>query len=169
MSSELTTGEAATWGFIQRLTVLAQGVVEQRIRAAANLSTAEFEVLRCLADTDGEARQNALATTLGWDKSRLSHQLTRMEHRELIERRKHGRVHAVAMTRVGAQKLDLAGSAHAAAVRALLVDHLSAAELESLARTARMEEERLEAEAARAAEATRASATKQRPLRPRTT
>jgi DNA-binding MarR family transcriptional regulator len=134
---ELTSGEASTWRFIQRLTDLAQGVVEAEIRAAADLSTSEFDVLRCLLEAPGrQLRQNELAARLGWDKSRLSHQLTRMEHRELIERQKAGRIHGVAMTRLGAQKFDLAGSAHAAAVRSLLVEHLSSEEREALLRTA---------------------------------
>ncbi|MDQ1530024.1 MAG: hypothetical protein QOE37_129 [Microbacteriaceae bacterium] len=133
---ELTSGEASTWRFIQRLTDLAQGVVEAEIRAAADLSTSEFDVLRCLLAAPGrQLRQNELAAELGWDKSRLSHQLTRMEHRELIERQKSGRVHAVAMTRLGVQKFDLAGSAHAAAVRTLLAEHLSKEEREALLRT----------------------------------
>jgi DNA-binding MarR family transcriptional regulator len=134
---ELTSGEASTWRFIQRLTDLAQGVVEAEIRAAADLSASEFDVLRCLLASPGRRlRQNELAAELGWDKSRLSHQLTRMEHRELIERQKSGRIHAVAITRLGAQKFDLAGSAHAAAVRTLLAEHLSTEEREALLRTA---------------------------------
>lgn len=136
--SELTHGEATTWHFIQRLSFLAQGVVEQEVRAAANLSVSEFEVLGCLVESGGGLRQVELAARLGWDKSRLSHQLTRMEHRELIERSKRGRIHSVTASRVGAQKLELAGSAHVAAVRALLLDHLSDEAREALIRTAEL-------------------------------
>ena len=135
--TELTSGEASTWRFIQRLTGLAQDVVEAEIRAAADLSTSEFDVLRCLRETPArQLRQNELAAQLGWDKSRLSHQLTRMEHRGLIERQKTGRVHAVVITRPGLQRFGLAGSAHAAAVRSLLTEHLSPEEREALLRTA---------------------------------
>lgn len=139
MAGGLTSGEASTWRLIQRLSDLATELVEQQIRAAADLSGAEFEVLRCLVAADGQLRQNELATMLGWDKSRLSHQLTRMGHRELIERRKSGRVHAVAVTRSGVQKFELADGAHVAAVRVLLQDHLSSAEREALQRTAVLE------------------------------
>ncbi len=65
-----------------------------------------------------------------------------MEHRELIERRKAGRIHAVTMTRLGQQKFELAGSAHVTAVRALLVEHLSSDEREALLRTAGVEPRR---------------------------
>jgi DNA-binding MarR family transcriptional regulator len=137
MAEQLTQGEASTWRFIQKLTELAQGVVESEIRAAADLSTSEFDVLRCLLDSpDRQLRQNELAARLGWDKSRLSHQLTRMEHRELIERHKAGRIHAVTLTRLGHQKFELAGLAHVTAVRSLLVEHLSSDEREALLRTA---------------------------------
>lgn len=140
MSVELTSGEASTWRLIQRLSDLATRVVEHQIRSAADLSSAEFDVVRCLIEADdGTMRQSELAATLGWDKSRLSHQLTRMAHRELIERHKSGRMHGVVVTRLGVQKYDMAGSAHRAAVRALLLDHLSAAEREALQRTARLD------------------------------
>jgi DNA-binding MarR family transcriptional regulator len=137
MAGELTSGEASTWRLIQRLSELATGVVEHQIRSAADLSSAEFEVLGCLvAAPDRQLRQNELAAMLGWDKSRLSHQLTRMQHRELIERQKSGRVHGVEVTRMGVHKFELADSAHRAAVRALLQEHLSTAEREALERTA---------------------------------
>ncbi len=137
MAGELTSGEASTWRLIQRLSELANGVVEHQIRSAADLSSAEFDVLRCLVDApDRQLRQNELASMLGWDKSRLSHQLTRMQHRELIDRQKSGRVHAVEVTRMGVQKFELADNAHVAAVRSLLLEHLSAAEREALERTA---------------------------------
>ena len=151
MTAALTSGEASVWRLIQRLSDLTTELVEQRIRAAADLSSAEFEVLRCLASSPGRhLRQNELASLLGWDKSRLSHQLTRMEHRELVERRKSGRVHGVAVTRAGVQKFELADGAHVAAVRLLLQEHLSSAEREALQRTAGLDAE-IEPEAPRPA------------------
>jgi DNA-binding MarR family transcriptional regulator len=169
MAEQLTQGEASTWRFIQKLTELAQGVVESEIRAAADLSTSEFEVLRCLLDRpDRQLRQNELAAQLGWDKSRLSHQLTRMEHRQLIERKKAGRIHAVTLTRLGQQKFELAGLAHVTAVRALLVDHLSSDEREALLRTAvlQADEQPVEAAAPTAKSQPKSGASK-RVLRPR--
>jgi DNA-binding MarR family transcriptional regulator len=134
--TDLTTGEATTWAFIQRLSELAHAVVEQEVRASADLTAAEFDVLRLLTDARAPMRQSEIAAELGWDKSRLSHQLTRMENRGLLERRKSGRIHAVTVTRDGMQRLELAGSAHAAAVRALLLEHLSTDERRALESTA---------------------------------
>jgi DNA-binding MarR family transcriptional regulator len=137
---ELTTGEATTWAFIQRLSELAHAVVEQEVRASADLTGAEFDVLRLLMlHADGSMRQGELAAALDWDKSRLSHQLTRMEHRGLLERHKSGRIHAVRVTRDGRHRYELAGSAHAAAVRALLLEHLSTDERRALESTAQLE------------------------------
>ncbi len=152
MDVELTNGEASTWRLIQRLSDLATGIVEQQIRSAADLSSAEFEVLRCLVEAeDGRLRQAELAGVLGWDKSRLSHQLTRMAHRELIERQKSGRIHGVTITRSGVQKFEMADGAHVAAVRILLQEHLSTAEREALQRTAVLEQPAPAAEPERAA------------------
>jgi DNA-binding MarR family transcriptional regulator len=134
--TDLTTGEASTWAFIRRLSELAHAVVEQEVRASADLTAAEFDVLRLLLDAPEPMRQSQIAAALGWDKSRLSHQLTRMESRGLLERRKSGRIHAVTVTRDGTQRLELAGSAHAAAVRALLLEHLSTDERRALESTA---------------------------------
>lgn len=136
MPTDLTTGEASTWAFIRRLSELAHAVVEQEVRASADLTAAEFDVLRLLLDAPEPMRQSQIAAALGWDKSRLSHQLTRMESRGLLERRKSGRIHAVTVTRDGTQRLELAGSAHAAAVRALLLEHLSTDERRALESTA---------------------------------
>ena len=52
---------------------------------ATGLSGPEFGVLSRLAALGkGEMRQQALASVMAWDKSRLSHQLTRMQERALI-------------------------------------------------------------------------------------
>ncbi len=156
MPTELTSGEASTWAFIQRLSELAHAVVEQEVRASADLTAAEFDVLRLLLDAGAPVRQSEIAAALGWDKSRLSHQLTRMENRGLLERRKSGRIHAVHVTREGMQRLELAGSAHAAAVRALLLEHLSIDERRALESTALLQTTVEEPETAAAPTARRA-------------
>src|SRR5271168_4397073 len=64
------------------------GRVGRDITQATGLSGPEFGVLsRLAAIGKGEMRQQALASMMAWDKSRLSHQLTRMNKRALIERR----------------------------------------------------------------------------------
>src|ERR1700761_9468719 len=64
------------------------GRVGRDIAQATGLSGPEFSVLsRLAAIGKGEMRQQDLASVMGWEKSRLSHQLTRMQERELVERR----------------------------------------------------------------------------------
>lgn len=64
------------------------GRVGRDIAQSTGLTGPEFGVLSRLAALGkGEMRQQALARMMGWDRTRLSHQLTRMQERELIERR----------------------------------------------------------------------------------
>lgn len=79
------------------------GRVGRDIAQETGLSGSEFGVLSRLASLGkGEMRQQALATVMGWDKSRLSHQLTRMQQRLLIERRPtDGKAVLVVLTKLG--------------------------------------------------------------------
>src|SRR5450755_2022722 len=53
----------------------------------SGLSGADFEVLVTLSDAPGKRmRAVELGRALGWEKSRLSHQVTRMEARGLVWR-----------------------------------------------------------------------------------
>lgn len=104
--------------------------VGRELQARADLSGADFGVLSRLVDLGaGELRQQALADSMGWDKSRLSHQLSRMEERGLLERCREGaKLVQVRITRRGRAALKVAREAHAAAVRACLLDAIPAAE-----------------------------------------
>src|SRR5260370_30226547 len=84
------------------------GGVGGDIAQATGLSGAEFGVLSRLAALGkGEMRQQALARVMTWDKSRLSHQLTRMQQRGLIERRSvNGNTVRVVLTRRAREKLQ---------------------------------------------------------------
>src|SRR5207247_6927924 len=88
------------------------------IAQATGLSGPEFGVLsRLAAIGKGEMRQQALARVMTWDKSRLSHQLTRMQERALIERRHtDGKAVLVVLTKLGREKLDAARPMHAESV-----------------------------------------------------
>ena len=101
--------------------------VDRDISQGTGLSGPEFGVLsRLAAIGQGEMRQQALARLIGWDKSRLSHQLKRMEKRSLIERRLIGpKTVLVAITPSGREKLHLAGPIHAQSVRKNLIDRIT--------------------------------------------
>lgn len=112
------------------------GRVGRDIAQATGLSGSEFGVLTRLAALGkGEMRQRALAGVMAWDKSRLSHQLTRMQERALIERRRiAGKTTLVVLTKLGREKLDAARPIHAASVRRNLLSRLTQEQIDTLVR-----------------------------------
>jgi DNA-binding MarR family transcriptional regulator len=103
---------------------------------ATGISGPEFGVLSRLAGLGkGEMRQQALAECLRWDKSRLSHQLTRMEGRGLIKRHVlDRRVVLVQLTELGRKTLDIAFPVHAESVRRNLLSRLTAEQIATIVR-----------------------------------
>src|SRR5258708_2345200 len=106
----LTPHELRVWHAFRLMGEDVMARVGRDIAAATGLSGPDFGVLSRLgAYGKGEMRQQALAESMGWDKSRLSHQLTRMQERKLIERREaEKRVVIVVLTRHGREKLEAA-------------------------------------------------------------
>src|SRR5580698_1626400 len=110
--------------------------VGRDIAQATGLSGSEFGVLsRLAAPSKGELRQQVLAGMMGWDKSRLSHQLTRMQERSLIERRRvDGKTVLITITELGREKLDAARPVHAASVRRNLLSRLTQEQTDTIVR-----------------------------------
>jgi DNA-binding MarR family transcriptional regulator len=110
--------------------------VGRDIAEATGLSGSEFGVLSRLAALGkGELRQQVLANMMGWDKSRLSHQLTRMKARKLIERRPaDNNTVLVVLTKLGQQKLDAARPIHAESVRRNLLSRLTTEQIDTIVR-----------------------------------
>lgn len=99
--------------------------VERAIETASGLSGPDFAVLTRLVELgDGTLGQNQLAASLGWDRSRLSRQLTRMSARGLLvsEAASGGTARRQIMaTTEGRKKVRAARPAHADAVRSALL------------------------------------------------
>jgi DNA-binding MarR family transcriptional regulator len=115
------------------------GRVGRDIAQATGLSGSEFGVLSRLAALGkGEMRQQALASVMAWDKSRLSHQLTRMQKRALIERRPDGKTVLVVLTKLGREKLDAARPIHAASVRQNLLSRLTQEQIDTIVRVSNL-------------------------------
>jgi len=110
------------------------------IAQATGLSGSEFAVLSRLAGLGkAEMRQQVLAGMLAWDKSRLSHQLTRMQERSLIERRHvDGKTVLIALTQLGREKLDAARPVHAASVRRNLLSRLTQEQIDTIVRVSNL-------------------------------
>ena len=81
-------------------------------------------------------RARELCTEIGWDRSRLSHHLTRMEKRGLIAREEcveDGRGLMARVTDAGRRAIEAAAPAHAEDVQRYFFDLLSNDDLDTLA------------------------------------
>jgi DNA-binding MarR family transcriptional regulator len=103
----------------------------------SDLSYAEYTVLVALTDRAGDRmRIFELGAILGWEKSRVSHQIARMAERGLVAKEKCGddrRGAYVVATEEGRRAIEAAAPHHVATVRRLFVDRLTPAELDALA------------------------------------
>ena len=124
MDRLLSERERGVWEALLRTSWRAMGLVARDL-ASVGLSGAEFAVLLLLSEAGDRMDQGALREALGWDKSRLSHQLTRMEARGLVARAKgRGRTAEVLLRPTGEARLATARPVHAASVRRNLLDRL---------------------------------------------
>lgn len=105
-----------------------QAQLNRRLQADSGLSLADFDVLVTLSEQDGAPlRVTELAEALQWEKSRLSHQLSRMQRRGLVEREDcpdDARGAFVLLSAEGRRSIERAAPAHVEAVRALVFDGL---------------------------------------------
>src|SRR3954452_12989627 len=84
------------------------------------ISKAEFSVLVTLhRAAGGQMRVGELAESLAWEKSRVAHQLTRMENRELVDRTedRSGRRIGIGLTAKGRTAVESAILGHADNIR----------------------------------------------------
>lgn len=128
----LSADEQNLWRRWLRLNALLPAVLHRELQADAGLSLPDFEVLVKLTDTsDGRVRVSDLARELNWERSRLSHHVTRMERRGLVRRtecRDDGRGAWVVLAKKGRSAIERAAPGHAAAVRRLIFDDMTAQE-----------------------------------------
>jgi DNA-binding MarR family transcriptional regulator len=123
----LTPGEARLWHAWQSLSEGILAAVAHDVSEASGLSAPDYRVLASLIELgNGRLRQRELAIALGWDKSRTSHQLTRMHERELLTRSKSvSDGSRVEITALGRETFARARPAHAGAVRRHLIERLT--------------------------------------------
>lgn len=132
----LSNEEQQTWrSFLFGARAMLRAIDKQLTRDS-NLSGAEYDVLVPLSEApDGVLRSRALLEFLGWERSRLSHLLVRMDRRGLIERNPcddDARGLDVAITPNGRKAIEAAAPAHLELVRAALMDDLTAEEARAI-------------------------------------
>lgn len=115
-----------TWMRAQRLLVRE---LDRGLQRDCGISKAEFSVLVTLWRAAGhEMRVADLVDSLGWEKSRVSHQLTRMENRDLVEHTRSGssgRRTRVGLTAAGRRVAQAAVLAHGSNIRRHFLDALT--------------------------------------------
>jgi DNA-binding MarR family transcriptional regulator len=103
----------------------------------SGLSGADYGVLAVLSALHGDRmRACDLCDTLGWEKSRVSHQLRRMEKDGLISREPNpddARSTLVRLLQTGRVAIEEAAPRHVEDVRQNFIDVLTPAELDTLA------------------------------------
>jgi DNA-binding MarR family transcriptional regulator len=103
--------------------------MNRQLQAECGLSLADYTVMNALSAAPGRRLQlSQLATTIGWERSRLSHHLQRMAGRGLVERVQSdtdGRATDALLTDAGWKVLRSAAPRHVDWVRRLVFSELS--------------------------------------------
>lgn len=137
--NELTDKEMRIWHSWKGSFQSIFGRVVKEMTERAGLSEADYGILDRLAILgDGSLRQQELADSMDWDKSRLSHHLTRMEKRGLVKRSPSDKDRGVQViiTSGGKSALDEARPIVARAIRKYFLDQLTDLDVESITKLA---------------------------------
>ncbi|MCF3106119.1 MarR family transcriptional regulator [Streptomyces roseoverticillatus] len=132
----LDRDEMRAWRGYVAMSEMLEACLSQDLRKAG-LSSADYTVLVLLAEApDGSLGLGELCTEAQWSKSRVSHQIRRMQGRGLVVREGDEsdprRARAV-LTDRGAEALRAAAPVHVNGVRRYLLDHLTPEQQASLA------------------------------------
>jgi len=113
------------------------GRVARELQRGTGLSGADYEVLVNLSEApERRLRAFQLGVATGWEKSRLSHHITRMEDRALVRRAScptDSRGAYVVLTAEGRRAIEAAAPQHVEHVRRWFVDALTPDQLDALA------------------------------------
>jgi DNA-binding MarR family transcriptional regulator len=131
-----TSDELRAWRSFTETTDLVKRRIETELQQASGLSSGDYAVLLALSEhAEHRIRSSPLAEHIGWERSRLSHHLARMERRGLIVRQavEHdSRGAQIVLTEQGAHTLRRASSPHLHSVQKLFVTALSTEQLAAL-------------------------------------
>ena len=124
-----THEELRTWREFIETTRSLSGLLAARLHDDTGLSPGDYAVLLALSEaTENRLRSSELATRIGWERSRLSHHLGRMQRRQLIRREEcatDSRGAEIVLEPTGTEAFRAATVPHLRAVRELFVDALT--------------------------------------------
>ena len=141
MTQWLTDEEMAAWQpFIETATTLL-AAVEADLMASHDLSHLDYGILVGLsAAPDHRLRMSEIACGFGVDPSVITYRVSRMSDRGIVERLAcptDGRGVEAHLTAAGADLLAEAAPSHLETARREFIDHLTASDLEAVARVFR--------------------------------
>jgi DNA-binding MarR family transcriptional regulator len=150
---ELDAEEAAVWQAYLDLFRGLRSALDNQLLRDCGLSAADYALLAPLSETDGGVlRARDLGRLVGWERSRLSHQITRMETRGLVCRERCGddqRGYMVRLTRAGRTAVETARPQHLETVRRYFFEPLTRRDQQRLRRILEMMITRLDDEETR--------------------
>ena len=132
----LSADQQRVWRNYLSMSAKLQIEMNRQLQRDCGLSLPDYDVLVALEDRDA-CRVNELGDRLGWEQSRLSHQLRRMRSRGLIDRRgadDDRRGATVELTAAGRSALASAAPGHAELIRDVVFDGVGATDLETVDR-----------------------------------
>jgi DNA-binding MarR family transcriptional regulator len=136
----MTSVELATWRALLDTTAELRRVLGGDLQETS-LSPADYHVLLALTEAHGKRmRSSELARTVDWERSRLSHQLRRMERRGLIRRddcATDSRGADVSVTPEGAHVFRRATAPHMRSIKRHFADALTPEQFAALANIVR--------------------------------
>jgi DNA-binding MarR family transcriptional regulator len=129
-----TQSPGELWKLWKRSYESIRSAIVADVIAHSDLTEPEFAVLIHLHDAGGNLRQNALGRALAWDRTRVSHLISRMEGRGTVERRKLTNGVDIVLTDAGRGQYEAARPHLEAAVGKHLLDRLGAEDATTLFR-----------------------------------
>jgi DNA-binding MarR family transcriptional regulator len=124
------------WLGYRRMRLLLDLQISRDLAENSGLSEADYDVLSNLSERDGQRmRLSELSAHMLWSKSRLSHHVTRMQQRGLVDRQEcpsDERGAVLVLTKAGRQAIRTAAPPHVESVRQHFIDLLSDEQIQVL-------------------------------------
>ena len=133
-----TSQELGVWRAYVETSEYVRQAMAAGLHATSGISPGDYGILLALSEAEeGRLRSSVLAEGIGWERSRLSHHLGRMESRGLICRKKSdndSRGAVVELTDEGARMFRASSAPHLRLIRQLFIEALTPEDLEDLGR-----------------------------------
>lgn len=130
-----TPEELAAWRQYIEAASAVETAVAALLRADSGLSSGDYAVLLALSEVEQHRlRSSVLAAGIGWERSRVSHHLARMEARGLIVRQDcatDSRGAEVVATQAGLDVFRSASAVHLRRIREVFVEALTPDQLDA--------------------------------------